>query len=107
MVVEWAKPPNETVEKPLVLRMFKKTSHNRLKNSQSIVKMLFRTPKIGCFSVFLSHFQKIIFGRRLIRQFSFNGLRKPRVLSAGYLQAGGCGLCLGAEKTRSQKNAPN
>ena len=69
MVVEWAKPPNETVEKPLVLRMFKKTSHNRLKNSQSIVKMLFRTPKIGCFSVFLSHFQKIIFGRRLIRQF--------------------------------------
>jgi hypothetical protein len=61
--------PNETVEKPLVLKMFKKTSHNRLKNSQNIAKMFFGTPKTRCFSAFLSHFSKIIFERRLIRQF--------------------------------------
>ena len=34
-----------------------------------------------------------------------NGLRKHRMLLAGYWQVGGRGLCLGAEKTRSQKNA--
>jgi hypothetical protein len=50
-------PPNETVEKPLVRKMFKKISHNRLKNA----KMLCGTPKIRRFSAFLSHFSKIIF----------------------------------------------
>jgi hypothetical protein len=63
------KQPNETVEKPLVRKMFKKNSHNRLKNSQNIVKMLCGTPKNRRFSVFLSHFSKIIFERRLFRQF--------------------------------------
>jgi hypothetical protein len=32
-----------------------------------------------------------------------NGLRKSRMLSAGYWRWGGRGLCLGAGKTRSQK----
>jgi len=31
-----------------------------------------------------------------------NGLRKPRTFFAGYWRWGGRGLCLGAEKTRSQ-----
>jgi len=56
-------PPNETVEKPLVRKMFKKISHNRLKNSQNIAKMLCGTPKTRRFSAFLSHFSKIIFGK--------------------------------------------
>jgi len=55
------KLPNETVDKPLVLKMFKKISHNRLKKRQNIAKMLCGTPKTRCFSAFLSHFSKIIF----------------------------------------------
>jgi len=51
----------ETVEKPLVLKMFKKISHNRLKKYQNIAKMLCGTPKTRCFSAFLSHFSKFIF----------------------------------------------
>jgi hypothetical protein len=43
--------------------MFKKTSHNRLKNSQNIAKMLCGTPKTRRFSAFPSHFSKIIFGK--------------------------------------------
>jgi hypothetical protein len=43
--------------------MFKKTSHNRLKNSQNIAKMLCGTPKTRHFLAFLSHFSKIIFGK--------------------------------------------
>jgi hypothetical protein len=34
-----------------------------------------------------------------------NGLRKSRAIFTGYWRWGGRGLCLGAEKTRSQKNA--
>ena len=49
--------------------MFKKISHNRLKNSQNIAKMLWRTPKTKRFSGFLSHFSKVFFERGLIRQF--------------------------------------
>jgi hypothetical protein len=56
-------PANEAVEKTLVRKMFKKTSHNRLKNSQNIAEMLCGTPKTRCFSAFLSHFSKIIFGK--------------------------------------------
>lgn len=61
--------PNETVEKPLVRKMFIKISHNRPKNRQSVAQMLCGTPKTRCFSAFLSHFSKIIFEKRLIRQF--------------------------------------
>ena len=61
--------PNETVEKPLVRKMFIKISHNRLKNCQNVAKMLCGTPKTRHFSAFLSHFSKIIFEKRLIRQF--------------------------------------
>ena len=64
-----AKSPNETVEKPLVLKMFKKISHNRLRNCQNIAKMLCGIPKTRRFSAFLSHFSKIIFEKGLIRQF--------------------------------------
>jgi hypothetical protein len=35
-----------------------------------------------------------------------NGLRhRPRAERVGYLRVGGCGQCLGAGKTRSEKNA--
>src|SRR5215207_2865200 len=61
-------PPNETVEKPLVRKMFIKISHNRLKNCRNVAKMLCGTPKTSHFSAFLSHFSKIIFEKRLIRQ---------------------------------------
>src|SRR5215211_3213751 len=60
--------PNETVEKPLVRKMSIKISHNRLKNCQNVAKMLCGTPKTRHFSAFLSHFSKIIFEKRLIRQ---------------------------------------
>jgi hypothetical protein len=60
---ELGKAPNETVEKPLVRKMFIKISHNRLKNCQNVAKMLCGTPKIKHFSAFLSHFSKIIFGK--------------------------------------------
>jgi hypothetical protein len=61
--------PNETVEKPLVRKMFIKISHNRLKKCQNVARMLCGTPKTRQFSAFLSHFSKIIFEKRLIRQF--------------------------------------
>jgi hypothetical protein len=48
--------------------MFIKISHNRLKNCQNVAKMLCGTPKTRHFSAFLSHFSKIIFEKRLIRQ---------------------------------------
>jgi hypothetical protein len=60
--------PNETVEKPLVRKMFIKISHNRLKICQNVAKMLCGTPKTRHFLAFLSHFSKIIFEKRLIRQ---------------------------------------
>jgi hypothetical protein len=63
------KPSNETVEKPLVRKMFIKISHNRLKKCQNVARMLCGTPKTRQFSAFLSHFSKIIFEKRLIRQF--------------------------------------
>jgi hypothetical protein len=59
---------NETVEKPLVRKMFEKISHNRLKNCQNVAKLLCGTPKTRCFSAFLSHFSKTIFEKGLIRQ---------------------------------------
>jgi hypothetical protein len=59
---------NETVEKPLVRKMFMKISHNGLKNCQDVAKMLCGTPKTRRFSAFLSHFSKIIFEKRLFRQ---------------------------------------
>jgi hypothetical protein len=34
----FSEAPNETVEKTLVRKMFKKTSHNRLKNSRNVVR---------------------------------------------------------------------
>jgi hypothetical protein len=49
--------------------MFIKISHNRLKNCQNVAKMLCGIPKTRHFSAFLSHFSKIIFEKRLIRQF--------------------------------------
>jgi hypothetical protein len=58
---------NETVEKPLVRKMFLKISHNRLKNCQNLAEMLCGTSKTRRFSAFLSHFSKIIFEKRLIR----------------------------------------
>jgi hypothetical protein len=61
--------PNETVEKPLVRKLFIKISHNRLKKCQNVARMLCGTPKTRQFSAFLSHFSKIIFEKRLIRQF--------------------------------------
>jgi hypothetical protein len=60
---------NETVEKPRVRKMLIKISHNRLKNCPNVAKMLCGTPKTGHFSASLSHFSKIIFEKRLIRQF--------------------------------------
>jgi len=48
--------------------MFIKISHKRLKNCQNVAKMLCGTPKTRHFSAFLSHFSKIIFEKRLIRQ---------------------------------------
>ena len=67
---QWPKnqPPNETVEKPLVRKMFIKISHNRLKKCQNVAKMLCGTPRTRHFSAFLSHFSKIIVEKRLIRQ---------------------------------------
>ena len=63
-------PPNETVEKPLVQNMFIKISHNRLcKNCQNVAEMLCGILKTRHFSAFLSHFSKIIFEKRLFRQF--------------------------------------
>jgi len=52
------KSPNKTVEKPLVLKMFKKISHNRLKKCQNIAKMLCGTPKPDAFQRFRPTFQK-------------------------------------------------
>jgi hypothetical protein len=49
--------------------MFIKISHNRLKKCQNVARMLCGTPKTRQFSAFLSHFSKIIFEKRLIRQF--------------------------------------
>jgi hypothetical protein len=49
--------------------MFIKISHNRLKNCRNVAKMLCGTPKSRHFSAFLSHFSKIIFEKRLFRQF--------------------------------------
>jgi len=54
-------PPNETVEKPLERKRFKKISHNRLKNSQILTKMLCGTSKSRHFLVFPSHFSIIVF----------------------------------------------
>jgi hypothetical protein len=53
--------PNETVEKPLVRKMFIKISHNRLENCQNIAEMLCGRLKTRHFSVFLSHFSKTDF----------------------------------------------
>lgn len=50
--------PNETVEKALVRKMFKKNSHNRLKNSQNIAKMLYGALKMNDFQHFSPTFQK-------------------------------------------------
>jgi hypothetical protein len=85
-------PPNETVEKPLVRKMFIKISHNRLKNCQNVAKMLCGTPKSRHFSAFLSHFSKIIFEKRLIRQ-----SQRPALPAAG-----GTGLHLRNGRTQSQ-----
>jgi hypothetical protein len=60
--------PNETVEKPLLRKMLIKISHNRLKKCQNVAKKLCGPPKTRRFSAFLSHFSKIIFEKRLIRQ---------------------------------------
>jgi hypothetical protein len=57
-------PPNETVEKPLVRKMFIKISHNRLKKCQNIAEMLCGTPKTRRFSAFLSHFFDSLNGLR-------------------------------------------
>ena len=43
-----------------------------------------------------------MFSSLLLCKGQANGLRKSRMLSAGYWQVGGCGFCLGAGKTRSQ-----
>jgi hypothetical protein len=67
--ITYSKPNNETVEKPLVRKMFIKISHNRLKNCQNVAKMLCGTSITRRFSAFLSHFSKIIFEKRLFRQF--------------------------------------
>ena len=48
--------------------MFMKISHNRLKNHRNVAKMLCGTPKTRHLSAFLSHFSKINFEKRLIRQ---------------------------------------
>jgi hypothetical protein len=48
--------------------MFIKISHYRLKKRQNIAEMLCGTPKTRRFSVFLSHFSKIIFEKGLFRQ---------------------------------------
>jgi hypothetical protein len=49
--------------------MFKKISHNRLKNIQNLTKMLCGAPNIRRFLMLPSHFSKIIFEKRLFRQF--------------------------------------
>jgi hypothetical protein len=46
--------PNETVEKPLVQKMFIKFSHNRLKNCQNVVQ---NTKNQALFSVSLPLFK--------------------------------------------------
>ena len=55
--------------KTLVRKLLIKISHHRPRNSQNIAKMWYGTPKTRRFSAFLSHFSKIIFEKRLIRQF--------------------------------------
>jgi hypothetical protein len=55
----FSEAPNETVEKTLVRKMFKKSPTTGSK----IVKMLCGTPKTRCFLGFLSHFPRIIFGK--------------------------------------------
>jgi len=60
--------PNETVEKPLVRKMFIKISHNRLKNCQNISKMLCGIPKTRSISAFLSTSQKAFIEKGLFRQ---------------------------------------
>jgi hypothetical protein len=63
--------------------MFIKISHNRLKNHQNIAEMLCGTPKTRHFSAFLSHFSKIIFEKRLIRQSQRLALCPEGVLVGG------------------------
>jgi hypothetical protein len=77
--------PNETVEKNLVRKMFKKISHNRQK-SQNIAKMSCGTPKTKCFSAFLSPFPKIIFERGLFRQLQRFAALAMWVLTLGRAQ---------------------
>ena len=72
--------PNETVEKPLVRKMFIKISHNRLKNCPNVAKMLCGTPKTRHLSAFLSHFSKIIFEERLFRQLQRYALASPPLM---------------------------
>ncbi len=72
--------PNETVEKPLVLKMFKKTSHNRLKNSQNIVKCCSEHQKRDAFQHFSPTFQKLFLIGDLFD--SFNGPRELKVLKS-------------------------
>jgi hypothetical protein len=75
--------------------MFIKISHNRLKNCQNVAKMMYGTPKTRCFSAFLSHFSKIIFEKRLIRQ--FQRLALPA--------AGGTRLAPETDKTQSHEKS--
>jgi hypothetical protein len=62
--------------------MFITISHNRLKNSRNVARMLCGTPKTRCFSAFLSHFSKIIFEKGLFRQF-----QRLALLAAGERKA--------------------
>ena len=58
--------------------MFIKISHNSLKNRQNVANMLCGAPKSRRFSAFLSHYSKIIFEKRLFRQF-----QRPALPAAG------------------------
>jgi len=80
--------PNETVEKPLVRKMFKKFSQDRLKKANIFLNCCAEHQKTDAFQHFFPTFQKLFLKSYFFD--SFNGLR--------YWRWGGRGLCLGAEK---------
>jgi hypothetical protein len=69
--------PNETVEKPLVRKMFIKISHNRLKNAKMLPKCCAEHQKPDVFQRFCPTFQKLFLKRDFFD--SFNGLRYRRL----------------------------
>jgi hypothetical protein len=74
------KVANETVEKTLSRKMFKKNSHNRLKNRQNVVQ---NAQKPGAFQWFSPTSTPCVFERGLFRQFQRLALLECPCLGRG------------------------